>query len=251
MKIKEPYKFLTKDNFLNIGFILLIVFVVNILVSILIMGFTKDGGGFVYLMNQVTPNLSVVIIIMFIYSMATYKSMMSIGNQFGRTRLSMMMANTLSMITLILALALFASFAGVSYITEGGIVLSRYKGVVSNGNLFIKEFFWIFTSLFNTYAVGTFISSIWNRVKPLIRLIIFVGIPVLMAMLIPKIVMSMKMNDGIFINFFLQIGKFFGYTESGINILQNTITTTVIISLPLLLLSYLIARRSTLNDKKN
>lgn len=251
MKINEPYKFLTYDNIKNFGFIMLIVVAVNLIGGIAIVVLTKRIISLGFVLNQLTPSFETVTIIMFVYSMVTYKSSLSIGNQFGRTRLSMMIANTLSMITVILVVALIASFASVTYLTEGGRVISLYKGEVLNSNLFVKEFFWVFSSLFNTYAVGTFISSIWGRVKPVIRLIIFVGVPVLMAMFITKIVMSLKMNNGAIINIFPQFGKFFGYTNLGINILQNTISTTFVVSLPLILLAYLVARKSTLNDKKN
>jgi hypothetical protein len=250
MKINEPYKFLTYDNFKTFGFVMLIVVAVNLIGGIGILLFSNETISFGFLLNQLTPSLETVTVIVFVYSIVTYKSSLSIGNQFGRTRLSMMISNTLSMATLILAIAFIASFASVAYLYEGGRVISLYKGVDSNGNLFIKEFFWIFTSLLNIFAIGIFISSIWNRVKPIVRLILFVGIPVLLVMFITRIVMSLKMNNEVIINFFLQIAKFFGYSDSGINILQNTISMTFVVTLPFILLTYLIANRSTLNDKK-
>ncbi len=260
MKIKQTYKFLTYDNFKIIGFILLIVFGVNLLGGIIVVSFTKDSGGFVNLMNQVTPSFSVMTLVFFIYTLVWTKPSLSTANQFGRTRLSTMLSSALSMMTVIAAFALLASLAGVTYLTSGNEILDLYKGSIPNGELFIKDFFWIFSSLFNTYAVATFISSIWNRVRPRIRIFIFVGIPVLMAMLIPRIIVSTRITGSRIADISLKIANLFGYssemtgfgyTTFDINVLRNFLSTTFIISIPLLLLAYAISRRTTLNDKKN
>ncbi|MFA6865075.1 MAG: hypothetical protein WCS04_04705 [Sphaerochaetaceae bacterium] len=260
MKIKQTYKFLTYDNFKTIGFIMLIVFGVNILGGIIVMSFTEVSGGFVKLMNDVTPSFSVMTLVFFIYTLALAKPILATGNQFGRTRLSTMLSSALSMMTVIAAFALLASLAGMTYLTSGNEILDLYKGSIPKGELFVKDFFWIFSSLFNTYAVASFIISIWNRVRPRIRALIFVGIPVLMAMLIPRIVLSTRITGSKIADISLRISNLFGYSSKfggfgystyDINVLRNFLSTTFIISIPLLLLAYAISRRTTLNDKKN
>lgn len=259
MKIKESYKYFTSSNFINIGFILLIIIAVNLFSGLLIQGFTNEGRGFMYLLNKLTPNLPTFVLVIFIYSMVMFRSSMAIGNQFGRTRLTSILADTFSMLTIIIGIAFLVSLASVTYLTDGGIVINLYEGTVSKFNLFIKEFFWAFTFIFNAYAIGTFIAAIWNRVKPMVRLIIFVGIPVSLSILIPRIYLGMRISDGAIEAFLIKISTFFGYSSLinnpdyshfGINIFQNTITTTFVISIPLIILSYLLLRKSTLNDRK-
>lgn len=260
MEIKQTYKYFIKENFTNLGIIFLIVAGVNLLTGILILGFTTDIGSFGYILNKVTPSFSVVTLIMLIYVFSTFNSSMLIGNQFGRTRLSVLFANLLSLLTIVVTISFLASIAGIAYISNGGIVLTLYKGQISNGSLFIKEFFWVFTSLINTVAVGTFVVAIWSRVKPIVRLIIFVGIPVVFIMLIPRIIMAMRMGTSSFEDFLISLFKFFGYSSSfnglfnsqlEINILRNTLTETLLISLPLFVLAYFITRKSTYNNKKS
>jgi hypothetical protein len=260
MEIKQSYKYFIKENSTNLGIIFLIVVGVNLLTGILILGFTSDIGSVGYLLNKVTPSFSVVTLIMLIYAITTFNSSMLVGNQFGRTRLTVLLANSFSMLTIIVGISLVASIAGITYISSGGLVLSLYKGQVSNGSLFVKEFFWLFTSLINTVAVGTFVMAIWSRIKPIVRLIVFVGIPVVFIMLIPRIILVMRMGTSNFENFLLGLFKFFGYSSSfnglfnsqlEINVLRNTLTETLLISLPLFILAYFITRKSTYNNKKS
>lgn len=255
MLIKQPYKFYIKENSVNIGTILLIVIVVNIFAGFLMLSFSSDRGSFLYLLNIATPSLNLINVIILVYAFTTFKSSLSIANQFGITRYSSMISNTLSVVTLIASISLFAAFASITYIESGSEVFNLYNNVVSKSNLFIKEFFWVFSSLFNKFAIGTFIIAVWNRLKPTFRLVLFIGFPVLLFMILKRILLSIRMNTSEFVNNIAGVLNFFGYSNpvNGIfssnmiiNVFQNVIAVTFVITIPLLLLSMLISRKTNL-----
>ena len=249
MKIKEPYMFIVKQNGKRYSLIMGTLFLAALLFSIIFSTVFSTQTSFISMIEDSFPSLQTFSLILFIFSWISYLSNMYLGNQLGRSRTTMFISSILSYSTIILIVSLLFALAGISFYHDSEIIqlfgLSDRKGV-----LFIKEFLWVFTSLLNMYALSQFICAIWARTTAIMKVVIFIVIPVFLSISIPKIIFSYSGSYEILQKLYVSISNFFGYANNSIQIGRVSITTIFVIVVPLLVFSYLLSRGLEFKSKK-
>ncbi len=261
MDIKKTYSYYIKENLRTNGIIYLVVFAVTFLVFLFALFI---GESFVFSdLSTLVPNFFTVFIVSFILGIISNRTMDLNCNQFGKSRKTSFITNLLVMFTIagIVAvvlstlLTIFYTSMSVDYAQMRGHFNNPYIDMESNTKYLSRFSFWIFNiayyaflSIFAT-SIGVFIYSLWVRLEKLYRWIVFLFIPIVLAYLIPKTIISIVMNGYNSMGFVNKLISFFGL-EHGFSY-QFIFVSILVFVIPILIIAYFIMLKKPLYGKKN
>lgn len=265
MELKKTYSYFLKDNIKTTAIVYLVVAGVTLAIFLLT-GLFGESLSLSDLIDLI-PNFFTVAIVSFIISIVASRSSDLICNQFGKTRETSYISNILVMLSLAFVFALLFSFLKSFFYTFELSNYLKYKNFLIDVDFNNKEFligpnskyisrlsFFIYNFSFYSYiafafsTLAIFIYSLWVRLERLYRWFVFLVIPLLLAYSIPKIIISYITNNQNTINIIDKLVVFFGL-ENGVS-LQYFIVSTLVILLPLLIISYFIMQKKALYGKK-
>ncbi len=265
MDLKKTYSYFVLDYLKSIAIVYLIV--TGVTVALFVLAMFLGEAFSIDVLADFVPNYFMVAIVCFIFSLVSNRSGDLIFNQFGKSRQTSFVVNILVMITISiisafvfsLLLSLFYTQKLQNYLDMENMfkyfMINKVHEFTSVDSKFASRFsFWLYSFVYYIYvslfasSVGIFIYSLWIRLEKLYRWIVFLLIPLGLTYLIPKFIIDYiggNPNSEIFLINFI---KFFGL-ENGFSF-KFVFVSTLVVILPLIVISYFIMLRKPLYGKK-
>lgn len=265
MDLKKTYSYFVVDNLKTTSIVYLVVTGVTLLIFL----FANFMGESLALKDVVDliPNYFTVAIVSFIISIVMNRSNDLICNQFGKSRKTAFISNFLVLFSIGLIFALiFSLLKSFFYSFELNEYL-KYKEHLFNFNInnkqllvgasakYINRFSYLlynfayYSFLAIAFSIlGIFIYSLWVRLEKLYRWIVFLLVPVIITYLTPKLIIFYISDSSRTIVFVNNIIKLFGL-ENGFSY-QFIFVSTIIILIPMLIISYFIMLKKPLYGVK-
>ncbi|MGD1817620.1 MAG: hypothetical protein ACPKNR_11355 [Pleomorphochaeta sp.] len=265
MDLKKTYSYFVLDYLKSIAIVYLIVTGVTVALFVLAMFWGEAFS--IDVLADFVPNYFTVFIVCFIFSLVSNRSGDLIFNQFGKSRQTSFVVNLLVMITISiitafvfsLLLSLFYKLKLTDYVkfqaeTDGFAIINGHTSIQPSYKFDSRITFWLYSFVYYIYvsifasSVGIFIYSLWIRLEKLYRWIVFLLIPVGLTYLIPKFIIDYIGGNPNSKMFLINFIKFFGL-ENGFSY-KFVFVSTLVVILPLLVISYFIMLRKPLYGKK-
>lgn len=250
MKIKQPFNYILKESGKIYALVIGINFLVNLLAGIIFIIFFNVPFHLLSVLREAIPSYGTMLLILFIVSWIYYVLNLYLGNQLGRTRATMFFATILAFLTIISLVALFYAIGGISFYRNKDM-LDMINPNLPNGKIFIETFIFVLISFINIFSLSLFFSSIWVRTKTITKFIIFIIIPLLLGISIPRLVYNSTGSYQKLIDVIYSVVQFFGYGDEYVNIARMSITNLLFIIIPILAFSYFVSNTIELKSKKN
>lgn len=248
MDIIPSYKYLMKNWVKYLGITFAIIFGINLITNILALvvfgeNFTVED------LYGIIPFASpfILTIIIYIFGIFTKDSLL-MGNQFGKSRNTMYTSHLMMLITLSVfcSLLLFCTdlifnvqqrFFSDTYVKLPRLIYASYHALQALFAMYIAT------------TLSMFISALWNRLNKLYRVVVFVGLPVLFVIAIPKIIINTLTTYEAKIRFLQSFLNFFGISQSRISYPRLYLTSLIYV-VPLFVIAYLALQKAPLYGKK-
>lgn len=265
MDIKKTYSYFLKDYFKTTGIVYLVFSGVTLLIAILSVMLGEH-----FALNDIRdliPNYFIVGLVTFIVSIIFNRNSDLISNQFGRSRETAFFSNLLVFLSLAIVFAFIFSLLKMIFfqaelddfmryksyfssfrINDKELMVGAYAKYANRGTLFLYNLTYYSYIAFAFSVVATFVYSLWVRLEVFYRWVVFLFVPIGISFIIPRFVI-MGMNDPNRIMIIVdKITRFFGL-QNGFSY-QYVLVSTLVILIPLLIVSFFIMRKKPLYGKK-